>query len=75
MKFGEWIKGEILPPEPELYNRGKYLATVANNQVVALDYVKVTLRGKEITRWEYRGKISPWKVIAYMYFPEAYKEE
>lgn len=75
MKFGEWIKGEILPPEPELYKSGKYLATVVNNQVVAVDYIKTTIRGKEIMRWEYCGRISPWEVVAYMPYPEAYKEE
>lgn len=77
MKFGEWTKiSEQLPPEPvNKFGGDMYLATVVNNQVVAVSYVKTTVRGKEILRWEWQGRISPWDIIAYMPYPEAYKEE
>ena len=77
IKFGEWTKtSEQLPPEPKDSYGDEYLATVVNNQVVSLRYVKTTVRGKEIIRWECNnGRISPWSVIAYMPFPKAYQEE
>lgn len=74
MKFGEWTKlSDKLPPEPSV-GGDNYLVTVNNNQVVVLKYVKTTVRGKEILRWEYHGRISPWNVIAYMPFPNAFTE-
>ena len=77
MKFGEWTKTEDeLPPEPEMDIYGvPYLCTVDNKQLVAMYYVKTTVRGKEVIRWEWNGRISIWDVIAWMPFPEAYKED
>jgi hypothetical protein len=76
MKFGEWTKiSEQLPSEPEnQYGGDYYLATVDNDQVVAVRYNKANVRGKEVFRWEYNGRISPWDIIAYMPYPEPYKE-
>lgn len=36
---------------------------------------QTTVRGKEVLRWEWMGKICPWKVIAYMPFPPPYQGE
>lgn len=65
-----------LPPEPgKMYGSKSYLATVADNQVIAVKYVKTSIRNKEVVRWEWQGRICPWKVIAWMPFPECYKAE
>jgi hypothetical protein len=65
-----------LPPEPEkMYGSKWYLATVADNQVIAVKYVKTSIRNKEVFRWEWQRRICPWKVIAWMPFPECYKAE
>jgi hypothetical protein len=76
MKFGEWTKAsDQLPPIPvNEYSGDKYIATVINEQVVAVNYVKRTIRKKEIIRWEWNGQICPWDIIAYMPFPKPYKE-
>jgi len=76
MEFGKWIKTtEQLPPTPVYLKPHKYLATVVNDQVVSVNYVTTNIRNKEITRWEYQGKICPWDVIAWMVYPEPYKED
>lgn len=76
MEKGKWIKTtEQLPPPPvNEFGGDNYIATVVNNQVVAVSYVKTTVRGKKVLRWEWNGKICPWDVIAYMPFPEPYTE-
>jgi len=67
MEFGKWIKtSEKLPSAPARLQTHKYLTTVVNNQVVSMNYVTIKVRGKEITRWEYNGRISPWEIIAWM---------
>lgn len=73
----KWIKTmDKLPPEPiNKYGGDDYLATVINNQVVAVKYVKTTVRNKEVIRWGWNGKICPWDIIAWMPFPEPYIEE
>lgn len=76
-KFGVWTKvKDRLPTEPlNLYDSESYLCTVVNNQVVAMKYIKTELRNKEVVRWEWCGRVSPWEVIAWMPFPDAYKEQ
>ena len=75
MEFGKWIKtSEQLPPEPKDSYGDNYLATVINEQVVPVRYVKITVRGKEVIRWEHYGKICPWNIIAYMSYPNPYQE-
>jgi hypothetical protein len=77
MHYNKWIKySEQAPPQPvNKFGGDSYLATVINSQVVAVRYVNRTIRGKEIVRWEWDGRICPWEVIAYMPYPEPYKEE
>lgn len=75
MEYGKWIKpNEQLPPEPKDSYGDGYLATVANEQVVAVRYVKTTIRGKKVIRWEYNNRICPWMIIAYMSYPKPYTE-
>jgi len=76
MEFGKWIKtSEQLPPKPKCLENTKYLATVINDQVVAVNYVTTMVRKQEVTRWEYNGRICPWDIIAWMPFPEPHKED
>jgi len=76
MKFGVWTKTvDENPPEPEIYKSGYYLCTIVNNQVVALTLEKNIVRGKEVVRWYYNDCVSHWDVIAWMPYPEAYKEK
>jgi len=74
--FGTWTKTQDhLPPEPDNsitgHSQDHYLCTVSHGQVIAIDYVRTTVRGKTVFRWEWQGRISPWAVIAYMPFPES----
>jgi len=72
----EWIKiNDKLPPVPQSAFGDQYLVTTDNGQVVAARYVQTTVRGKEVVRWEWKGKICPWKVIAYMPFPPPFQGE
>lgn len=75
-KFGIWTKTtDSLPPEPkERGDSETYLCTIRNSQVMALRYKKTVLRNKIVIRWEYFDRISPWEVIAWMPFPEAFTE-
>ena len=70
MKWIDLSKQE--PPYPSRYG-DHYLATVINNQVVAVKYVLVTVRNKQILRWEWNNVICPWTIIAYMPFPKSYQ--
>lgn len=75
MKFGEWtLTANELPPEPTTIGGDSYLATVINNQVVAVRYVKREVRGKEILKWEWNERAC-WNIIAWMPYPEPYKED
>lgn len=75
-KPGEWTKiSEQSPPEPiNKFGGDDYLVTVVNNQVVAANYIRTTVRGKSILRWEWSGRICPWDIIAWMPFPSPYIE-
>lgn len=77
MKFGEWTKtADQMPPEPKnVFVRDYYLAITENNLVIAVEYRKETISNKEIIRWKWMERICPWKIVAYMPFPQAYKDE
>jgi hypothetical protein len=83
VKFGEWTKiADQSPLEPEGWN-GKYahtpyLCTISigntERKVVPLVYVSELIHGVKVTRWKYLGKLCPENPIAYMPFPEPYKD-
>ncbi len=64
MEFGCWVKAsEQLPPRPEPYRSGHYLATVDNGQVDALlgiadikDICDTCLNAAERTNWSHTIK-------------------
>lgn len=75
MEFGKWIPvKEQLPPEPELNSitYKSYLVTGSYGIVEPMEYVKEIVRNKEVVRWKWRGRISPWEVLAWMPYPEPY---
>jgi len=66
----KWISVEERLPEKPAY-RKTYLTTISNGTVIPMDWVRVTIRGKETLRWEYHWKISPFGVTHWMPLPEA----
>ncbi len=70
----KWISVDERPiAEP-----GNYItmtnASGKNNGVIAQKFVKTTIRGKPVERWEWCGRVSPWTVTHYMHLPEPPKE-
>lgn len=39
---------------------------------IAMDYVYETIRGKEVGRWKWENRLSPWKVLAWKPMSEPY---
>lgn len=67
-----------MPPEPaKRGDRIKYLVTVNANKPTTLfmEYVKTTVRGKIVCRWEWNGRISPWEVIAWTEMPSPFTSD
>lgn len=63
----EWIKfGDEIP-------KGDYLVCTENKCVMQMTYTwnqfAKTQRGG-IPRWEWNGRISPWRITHYMHLPE-----
>lgn len=73
--FGKWIKiTDQLPPEPKLGENKDYLVTTDNGLVLVFSYHKTMVRKKEVLRWEWHNRLTPWKVVAWMEFPEPFVE-
>lgn len=45
-----------------------------SRKTLVMDFVYETVRGKEVARWKWRDRISPWEVIAWHKLPEPYHE-
>lgn len=76
--FGGWITDRI-PTKEECGDSllGKEFAvTIDSNgrKTMVMDFVYETVRGKEVSRWKWRDRISPWEVIAWHKLPEPYHE-
>ena len=75
-----WIScSERLPSKEECgtYGRREFQVTIPQydgNKTIAMDYEYTTVRGKEISRWKWNGKLSPWEVIAWKPLSEPFKE-
>lgn len=70
-----WITDRV-PTREECGDFGKEFAvTVDANGIktLVMNYVYETVRGKEVSRWKWMGRISSWKVIAWKPLPEPYR--
>lgn len=69
-----WISMETPPKED-----GKYITKTnaygKSKGVISQDYVTRTVRGKQIRRWEWNNRVSPWITTHWMPLPEPPKEE
>lgn len=45
------------------------------NKTITMDFEYTTIRGKEVARWKWCGRLSPWKVLAWKPLSEPYIEE
>lgn len=76
-QVGGWIPcGERLPSKEECGEYGnEFLVTVKATDPTTMDmrYVHTTVRGKDVERWEWQGRISPWNVIAWRPLPEPFE--
>ena len=75
-----WIScSERLPSKEECgpYGRGEFQVTISQydgNKTTVMDYEYTTVRGKEVSRWKWNGRVSPWEVIAWKPLSEPFKE-
>lgn len=73
---GGWITDRV-PTKEECNGREREFAvTVDANGIktLVMDFVYETVRGKKVSRWKWRDRISPWEVIAWHKLPEPYHE-
>ena len=75
MVIDNWTKVEDgLPELPDgTYASVHCLVTIISSgkpATLAMDYVRTTVRGKKVERWEWMNRISPWEVLGWMYFPK-----
>lgn len=79
-KNDDWIPcSERLPSKEECgtYGSGEFQVTIPQydgNKTTVMDYEYTTVRGKEISRWKWNGRLSPWEVIAWKPLSEPFKE-
>lgn len=75
--FGGWITDRV-PTKEECGDSpfGKEFAvTIDSNRIetMVMEFVYETVRGKEVARWKWKDRISPWKVIAWHKLPKPYR--
>jgi hypothetical protein len=75
--IGSWVAVSERLPEipkdaPSYIDHVKVIACWGNKSenVAQMDYCRRIVRGKEVYRFEWMGKISPWKVDYWMEFPK-----
>lgn len=75
---GRWITDRVPTKEEcgDSFLGKEFAVTVDANGIktLAMDFIYETVRGKEVSRWKWMGRISPWKVIAWRELPEPYHE-
>lgn len=74
---GGWIPcKDRVPTNEECKVEHEFNVTVNANgfKTLTMDFEYETVRGKEVCRWKWLGRLSPWKVIAWRKKPEPYHE-
>lgn len=51
-----------------------FITTTRHGDVIPMQWENTTVRGKDVSRWVWQGRISPWEVIAWMPLPKPFKE-
>lgn len=71
-----WIIDRVPTKEECNGYEKEFAVTVDANGIktLVMDFVYETVRGKEVARWKWRDRISPWEVIAWHKLPEPYHE-
>jgi len=72
----EWITDRFPTKEECTNNKKEFAVTVDANgmKTLVMDFEYETVRGKEVARWKWRDRLSPWEVIAWRPLPEPYHE-
>lgn len=75
---GGWIADRV-PTKEECgrYGSKEFQVTIPQyngNKTVAMDYCYETVKGKEVGRWRWSGKLSPWDVLAWKPMDAPYTE-
>lgn len=74
---GGWIIGRT-PTKEECgeYGGNVFLTTVRTNSLktVPMSFCYEEVRGKEVGRWKWHGRLAPWEVIAWKPLPESYDD-
>lgn len=75
---GGWITDRV-PTKEECgrYGSKEFQVTIPQsngNKTVAMDYCYETVKGKEVGRWRWSGKLSPWDVLAWKPMDAPYTE-
>lgn len=76
---GGWILcSDRLPTKDECGDFGKsFNVTAYTNkpETMTMKFEYETIRGKEVCRWKWFERLSPWEVIAWRELPEPYKPQ
>ena len=75
--MSKWITDRN-PTKEECGQYGKIFQTTvyaSDPKNIPMQFVYETVRGKEIGRWKWNGKISPWEVVAWKNLDEPYIKE
>lgn len=74
---GSWVSVDNRLPEipkdsPSYMQEVKVIACWGKemNNVAQMSYCKRSVRGKDVYRFEWNGRISPWKIDYWMEFPK-----
>lgn len=73
-----WISVKDMLPDDSDSGKEFFCMTNAkgrSNGVIALKFEHTFVKGKEVRRWRWMGKICPWEVTHWMPRPEPYKED
>ena len=86
-KFLEWLNAEA--PEQDRWipvterlpetDRDKwhteFIVTTEDGKVLSMDWENTIVRNKPVSRWIWRGRLAPWRVIAWRPLPAPYQED
>lgn len=70
----DWIPCSERLPKTDKW-RTTFNVTTETGNVTSMDWENTIVRGKLVSRWIWKDRIAPWKIVAWMSLPKAWKEE
>ena len=53
----------------------EFIVTTEDGKVLSMDWENTIVRNKPVSRWIWRGRLAPWRVIAWRPLPAPYQED